>query len=112
MTAVHQDIRPISRFKSYRTTRLKNARSGAADQVQPDAPPQARKALLPQGRAQKALFPRPQGRAQPFKEGEATMCMLNGEKQHELGEKGNRSIPVDLAMNFSPTQLLFPSFFS
>jgi hypothetical protein len=30
--------------------------------------------------------------------------MLNGEKQQELGRKGNRSIPVDLAMNFSPSQ--------
>jgi hypothetical protein len=30
--------------------------------------------------------------------------MLNGEKQHELGGKGNRSIPVDLAMNFSPSR--------
>jgi hypothetical protein len=30
--------------------------------------------------------------------------MLNGEKQQELGRKGNRSIPVDLAINFSPSQ--------
>jgi hypothetical protein len=30
--------------------------------------------------------------------------MLNGEKQQELGGKGNRSILVDLAMNFSPSQ--------
>jgi hypothetical protein len=30
--------------------------------------------------------------------------MLNGEKQQELGGKVNRSIPVDLAMNFSPSQ--------
>jgi hypothetical protein len=30
--------------------------------------------------------------------------MLNGEKQQKLGGKGNRSIPVDLAMNFSPSQ--------
>jgi hypothetical protein len=30
--------------------------------------------------------------------------MLNGEKQQELGRKGNRSILVDLAMNFSPSQ--------
>jgi hypothetical protein len=30
--------------------------------------------------------------------------MLNGEKQEELGGKGNRLIPVDLAMNFSPSQ--------
>jgi hypothetical protein len=29
--------------------------------------------------------------------------MLTGEKQQELGRKGNRSIPVDLAM-FSPSQ--------
>lgn len=68
-------------------------RGGAAGQVQPDAfPPEARKALLPQGRAQ------------PPEEGEATTCMLNGEKQQELGGKGNRSVPVDLAMNFSPSQ--------
>jgi hypothetical protein len=25
-------------------------------------------------------------------------------KQQELGGKGNRSVPVDLAMNFSPSQ--------
>jgi hypothetical protein len=30
--------------------------------------------------------------------------MLNGEKQQELGGKGNRSILVDFAMNFSPSQ--------
>jgi hypothetical protein len=30
--------------------------------------------------------------------------MLNGEKQQELGGKGNSSVPVDLAMNFSPSQ--------
>jgi hypothetical protein len=30
--------------------------------------------------------------------------MLNGQKQQELGGKGNRSILVDLAMNFSPSQ--------
>jgi hypothetical protein len=30
--------------------------------------------------------------------------MLNGEKQQEFGGKGNRSIPVDLAINFSPSQ--------
>jgi hypothetical protein len=30
--------------------------------------------------------------------------MLNGEKQQELGGKGNHSISVDLAMNFSPSQ--------
>jgi hypothetical protein len=30
--------------------------------------------------------------------------MLNGEKQQELGGKGNRSISVNLAMNFSPSQ--------
>jgi hypothetical protein len=30
--------------------------------------------------------------------------MLNREKQQELGGKGNHSIPVDLAMNFSPSQ--------
>jgi hypothetical protein len=30
--------------------------------------------------------------------------MLNGEKQQELGGKGNRLIPVDLAINFSPSQ--------
>jgi hypothetical protein len=80
-------------------------RGGAAGQVQLDAfPPEAQKALLPQGRARKALFPRPQGRAQPPEEGEATTCLLNGEKQQELGGKGNRSVPVDLAMNFSPSQ--------
>jgi hypothetical protein len=68
-------------------------RDGAAGQVQPDAfPPEAWKALLPQGRAQ------------PLEEGEATMCMLNGEKQQEFGGKGNRLIPVNLAMNFSPLQ--------
>jgi hypothetical protein len=67
-------------------------RDGVAGQVQPDAfPLEARKALLPQGRAQ------------PPKEGKATTCMLNGEKQQELGGKGNRSILVDLAMNFSPS---------
>jgi hypothetical protein len=30
--------------------------------------------------------------------------MLNGEKQQEFGGKGKHSIPVDLAMNFSPSQ--------
>jgi hypothetical protein len=30
--------------------------------------------------------------------------MLKGEKQQELGGKGNHSIPVDLAMNFSHSQ--------
>jgi hypothetical protein len=30
--------------------------------------------------------------------------MLNEEKQQELGGKENRSVPVDLAMNFSPLQ--------
>jgi hypothetical protein len=58
----------------------------------------------PQVQARKALFPRPQGRAQPPEEGEGTTCMLNGEKQRELGRKGNCSVPVDLAMNFSPSQ--------
>jgi hypothetical protein len=68
-------------------------RGGAAIQVQLDAfPPEARKALLPQGRAQ------------PLEEGEDTTCMLNGEKQQELGGKGNCSVPVHLAMNFSPSQ--------
>jgi hypothetical protein len=30
--------------------------------------------------------------------------MKNLEKQQEFGGKGNCSIPVDLAMNFSPSQ--------
>jgi hypothetical protein len=30
--------------------------------------------------------------------------MLNREKQQELGGKGNRSVPDDLAINFSPSQ--------
>jgi hypothetical protein len=30
--------------------------------------------------------------------------MKNAEKQQEFGGKGNRLVPVDLAMNFSPSQ--------
>jgi hypothetical protein len=55
------------------------------------------KSSSPKGERGKPSSPAPKG-------GEATTCMLNGEKQQELGRKGNHSISVDLAMNFSPSQ--------
>jgi hypothetical protein len=50
-----------------------------------------------------AESPSPKGRAQPPEEGEATTCMLNIEKQQEFSGKGNHSVSIDLAINFSPS---------